>query len=369
MDMPSSRTYKLNGNSGSPPGRTALLLSGAILLILSIGAGGAPDAGQSPQVFALPEIEEARCVRAEHGRVYVQDKRDIAVYSINDGRFLRRIGRPGQGPGEFALLGGFAVLSDRIVVADIAKTLFFSVEGEYLGQIVPPTRIMTYPFLPVGDHFVGFPRERQEDGSLLPPMGVVYDAAGKLAKRFIDVPDILPPPPPPRGSSRPSGIEDVLMIRDYFDYAVHDDKIFVADSSKGFFISVFDETGTLLYEIRHALDKLKVTKDYRDFAKKSQPERYWATHKPIFPDYFPAIAAFKIDGGGIYAITPAKRDGRYEVIVMDLKGNILERRFRFPIQIDLWVPYRFARTFDVEAGRFVWVEYNDSKEEYELHID
>jgi hypothetical protein len=54
---------------------------------------------------------------------------------------------------------------------------------------------------------------------------------------------------------------------------------------------------------------------------------------------------------------------------MDLKGNILERRFRFPIQIDLWVPYRFARTFDVEAGRFVWVEYNDSKEEYELHID
>jgi hypothetical protein len=138
------------------------------------------------------------------------------------------------------LLGGFAVLSDRIVVADIAKTLFFSVEGEYLGQIVPPTRIMTYPFLPVGKHFVGFPRERQEDGSLLPPMGVVYDAAGKPAKRFIDVPDVLPPPPPPRGSSRPSGIEDVLMIRDYFE-AVHDDKIFVAirarDSSSVFTVA------------------------------------------------------------------------------------------------------------------------------------
>jgi 6-bladed beta-propeller len=371
MSLLSSRGHNLKRRSSSLLDRTVLLLTGAILLILSLGAGRAPNGGQPPRVFSLPELEEASCVRAEHGRVYIQDKKDIAVYSFDDGRFLRRIGRPGQGPGEFALLGGFYVLSDRIVVADIAKTLFFSVEGEYLGQIVPPTRIMTYPFLPVGKHFVGFPRERQEDGSLLPPKGVVYDAAGKPAKRFIDVPDILPPPPPPppRGSSRPAGSEDVLMIRDYFDYAVHDDKIFVADSSKGFFISVFDETGTLLYEIRQALEKLKVTRDYRDFAKKSQPERYWATHKPIFPDYFPAIAAFKIDGGRIYAITPAKRDGRYEVIVMDLKGNILERGFRFPIQIDLWVPYRFARTFDVEAARFVWVEYNDSKEQYELHID
>ncbi|MDH4197494.1 MAG: 6-bladed beta-propeller [Candidatus Aminicenantes bacterium] len=319
--------------------------------------------------MALPEIEEARCVRAEHGRVYIQDKKDIAVYSFDAGRFLRRIGRPGQGPGEFTLLGGFTVLSNRIVVADIAKTLFFSVEGEYLGQIVPPTRIMTYPFLPVGKHYVGFPRERREDGSILPPTGVIYDPAGKPAKRFIDVPDILPPPPPPRGSSLPSGIEDVLMIRDYFDYAVHDTKIFVADSRKGLFISVFDETGTLLYEIRHTLDKVKVSKDYRDFAKKSRPDRYWATHKPIFPDYFPAIAAFKIDGGRIYAITPTKRDLRYEVIVMDLKGNILERSFRFPIQVDLWVPLVFARSFDIEAGRFVWVEYNDSKEQYELHID
>lgn len=342
---------------------------GAILLIVSLGTGWAQEGGHSPLVIPLPELETAGNVRAEHGRVYIQDKTDIAAYSFETGRFLRRIGRPGQGPGEFAMLGGFAVLADRIVVADIMKTLLFSVEGEYLSQISPPARIMFYPFLPVGKHFVGVPMERRNDGSTLPPMGVIYDSARRQVKRFVEVPDILPPPPPPPGSSLPSGREDTLMVRDYFDYVIHDNKIFVADSRKGLSISVFDETGILLYEIRHPLERVKISKEYRDFVTQSRPEKYWTTHKPIYPEVFPALAAFKIDGGRIYAVTAARKDGRYEVIVMDLKGKILDRGFRFPMQIDFWMPHAFARTFDVEGGRFVWVGYNDSKDLYELHID
>ena len=369
MNMCSSHIQKLKRTSYSLLGRIALSRLGAILLIMSIGAGRVPASEQSPRVIALPELEAVGDVRAEHGRIYIQDKKDIAVYSFDDGRFLRRIGRPGQGPGEFTMLGGFTVLADRVVVVDISKTLFFTVEGEYLGQMLPPGHSRVYPFLPVGKHLVGFPLERRQDGSMLPPMGVIYDQAGMPVKRFIEVPDILPPPPPPPGSSRPSGKEDVLMVRDYFDYAVHDGRIYVADSKPGLSISVFDETGAFLYEIRHTLERVKVSKEYRDFAMKSRRGRYWAARKPVFPEYFPAFAAFKIDDDRIYAVTAARKDGRHEVIVMDHKGKILERGFRLPIQIDFWVPHTFARTFDVEAGRFVWVEYNESKEQYELHID
>jgi len=340
-----------------------------MLLIVSLNAGQVPPGGQAPRVIPLPELEESSDVHAEHGRVYIQDKRDIAVYSFETGRFLRRIGRPGQGPGEFTMLGGFTVVGDRIVVTDIRKTLFFSVEGEYLSQMTPAVRSLYYPYLPVGEHFVGVPLEMREDGSLLPPMGVIYDQAGKPVERFVEVPDILPPPPPPPGSSPRSGTEDVLMVRDYFDYAIYDNKVFVADSKKGLSISVFDETGALLYEIRQPVARVKVSKEYRDFVMKSRPDQYWASHKPVFPEYFPAFGLFKIDGGRIYAVTAARKDGRHEVIVMDLKGKILERGFRFPVQVDFWVPKAFARKFDVEAGRFVWVEYNDAKDQYELHID
>ncbi|MDH7512108.1 MAG: 6-bladed beta-propeller [Clostridiales bacterium] len=64
-----------------------------------------PD--QKPKIIPLPELESATHVRADHGKVYIQDKKDIAVYSFETGRFLKRIGRPGQGPGEFTYLGGF----------------------------------------------------------------------------------------------------------------------------------------------------------------------------------------------------------------------------------------------------------------------
>jgi hypothetical protein len=339
------------------------------LVSLQVGAGPLSGEGRPPRIIPLPEIETVFYVRAEHGRVYIQDKKDIAVHAFDDGRFLRRIGRPGQGPGEFTLIAGFTVLEDRIVVADISKMLYFTIEGEYIEQVIPPVRQTGYPILPVGKHFVGVPWERREDGSPLPRMGVIYDQAGKPVKRFIEVPDVLPPPPPPPGSSPSSGKTDVLMINDYFDYIVHGDRIFVADSRRGLSISVFDQTGALLYEIQHALDRVIVSKEYREFAVKSRPDKYWASHRPVFPKYFPAFAAFKIDGGRIYAVTGAVKDGRYEVIVMDLEGKIVERGFRFPIQVDFRVPLVFARTFDVEEGRFVWVEYNDAKERYELHID
>jgi len=328
--------------------------------------------GQPPRVIPLPELEEPSGVRAEHGRVYIQDKNDIAVFSFDTGRFMRRIGRRGQGPGEYAMLGGFTVLEDRLAVVDIAKMLFFSLEGEYLGQLDVRRRSYYYPYLPVGKHFVGVPLEVRDDGTIARQAGVIYDPSGTPVRRFVEVPDVLPPPPPPPpkpGSSRSSGTEDVLMVRDYFDYVVSGDRIFVADSTKGLSVSVFDESGAPLYEIRPPSERVKVSGEYRDFARKSRPEQYWTNHKPVFPEYFPAMAAFKIDGGRIYIITPAKSGGRHEVIVTDLGGKVLDRGFRCPVPIDFWVPQSFARTFDIEAGRFVWVAYNDATEIYELHID
>lgn len=154
------------------------------------------------------------------------------------------------------------------------------------------------------------------------------------------------------------------MIREYFDYVVYNKKIFVADSSKGLFISVFDEVGDHLHDISHPMEKQNVTKDYKEWAMKEHKGG-----KPVWPDYFPAFTALKIDGGRIYVVTSARHDGLSEVVVLDLKGKILDRGFRLSLQRDLFMPHLFARNFDVEAGRFVWVEYNDAMEQYELHID
>ena len=357
--------------------KSRLVKAAATSVVLGLGLAGAAATSvqrDTVRITPLPELEHPRQICAEGGRAYILDSRDILVYDLKDGRLLMRIGKRGQGPGEFTMgPGGLTVFPDRLVIEDFQKIKFFTLDGKYLDQIMEPGYLSRSAFLPVGDNFVGFFMQRRDDGTLTPAVGGIYDKALKLVKEFYGALPPGPPPPPPPGSPPPAKKGDVLLVRDYAGCAVLADKIFVADSRKGVFISVFDEKGSLLREIRHPSEKVKVPKSYFEAAlKERQKSKYWEISKASFnfveSDYFPAIIGFKIDGGRIYVITPAEKGGLYEVIVMDLEGRIQERSFRFPLKPNFAVLESFALTYDVENDAFVWFEYNDAKETYELHI-
>ncbi|MDH4272531.1 MAG: 6-bladed beta-propeller [Candidatus Aminicenantes bacterium] len=349
------------------------ICSGVVVLVLFalVGPnGGAAAREEVPRIISLPEVERPRQVCAEHGRVYIVDDRDIVVYSYPDGRFLRKIGRVGQGPGEFKVgPGRLTVLEDRLAVRNMFQVMFFSISGDYIGQLREPSYTGFFPYLPVGKNFVAFPHNRRQDGSFAPAVGCIYDGEGKLLKRFYPALPEFPQAPPPPGSGPPSKKPDALMVREYTDWLVQKGMIFVADSRKGLSISVFDEEGELLYEIVHKGDRVKMTKGFRESVLDERKKSKYAEYdNPVFPEFFPAFIGFKIDGGRIYAITPAQKDGLYEVIEMDLKGNSLKRGFRLPLTPRFDIPEAFALQYDVEDGQFLWVEYNEEKEIHELHI-
>jgi hypothetical protein len=353
-----------------------LVMAVAAVVILGLGLTRAAMSVQrdSARIIPLPELEYPHQICAENGRIYVVDKRNVIVYDLKDGRFLTRIGKMGQGPGEFTMgPDRLTVLSDRLVISDFRKIKFFTLDGEYSGEIREPGFMGFYPFLPVGKNFVGFPMERRDDGSLSPAAGCIYDKDLKPKKKFFGEFPMGPPPPPLPGSRPPATKTDTLLIRDYADYAVYGEKIYVADSRKGLFISVFDENGDLLYEIRHPVEKVKVPKSYLDAViKERKASKYWDSiyshQNPVVPDYFPDFVGFKVDGGRIYVVTPAQKAGLYEVIVMDLKGQLLEKSFRFPIKPNFGNLASFRLNYDVEGNEFIWFAYNDAKEMYELHI-
>jgi hypothetical protein len=165
------------------------------------------------------------------------------------------------------------------------------------------------------------------------------------------------------------------LIREYCDYTVYKNRIYVADSRKGLSILVFDENGDLLHEILHPIDKVKVPLSFvNDIVKKWKESKYWNSSlsnlNPIAAPFFPAFINFKIKDDRIYAVTAASKDDLFEVLVMDLEGKILERAFRFPLKpLD---EFQFLTAlglkYDIEDGRFVWFAYNDAKEMYEIHI-
>lgn len=72
------------------------------------------------------------------GTLYVSDwQQDVVRMYDTEGRFLRQIGRRGQGPGEYASAPGLGVLPDGTLVmrdGNTSRLSFFSPEGGYLDS-------------------------------------------------------------------------------------------------------------------------------------------------------------------------------------------------------------------------------------------
>jgi len=338
---------------------------------LCVFAPGSSDAGQSERVITLPELEQPSQIVVEGGRAYFADSRDVIVYHLRDGRLLRRIGRLGQGPGEFSIEPRrISVLGDRLIVQDMGHADCFNLDGVSTGQVRHPGSMAFYPVLPVGRNVVGFPIIRDDEGSML-PSGRIYDSRLKLKRDFYGALPALPPAPPPPGRAMKKS--DELLIRDYGDYAVYGNRIYVADSRRGLSISVFDENGLLLREINHPVDKVKVPKGFVDAVVKEWKasknwQAYYSYINPVVPEYFPALMDFKIDQGRLCVLTAAKKNDLYEIIVMDLEGKILERKFRFPLKPNFEYPFYNGNKYDIEGDQLIWYAYNDDTETYELHI-
>ena len=314
--------------------------------------------GDRSRIIPLPEVRNPLQIKVENGRVYIIDEHDFVIYDFASGRFLRRIGKSGQGPGEFTLAPEWiTIFPDRLVVGDMRKVLFFSPEGEYLGQMREPGN-MRHHLLPLGKNFIGFANQYLNDGSST-AVGCIYDSNGRLIKTFYGEMPVLPPPPP-RRKGPAAAHRNVLTIREYADYLVYENRIYVADSRKGLSISVFDERGDPLYEISHKVPQIRVPKNFRDPDGK--------VYDDVTSSVLPSFVSFRIDAGRIYVITPDQKDGLYEVIVIDLKGRILDKAYRFPLRPNFSVPHVFGSLYDVEDDKFIWSAYNEKKEIYELHV-
>ncbi len=141
---------------------TAFVLSAGLIVFSGIGL--VPSAAETEpldsgvRIIPLPEVELPEQVCVDRGRVYIVDKRNILVYDLESGRLRTTIGKIGQGPGEF-MMGprGLAVFPGRLVVKDIQRIEFFSLEGEYAGEIRTPGSNGIYPFLPDWEKFRRIP--------------------------------------------------------------------------------------------------------------------------------------------------------------------------------------------------------------------
>lgn len=353
------------------------------------------------KTFTLPPGIEPQVLAADKDRIYLceyenfpqKPESHIAVYSVSDFSLLARIGQVGKGPGEFLAFGPgrFCLIGDQIWAQDIRKTIVFSRDGIFLREISIPRDFFAfiYPLVPVNDVFVSLAGDHSDviNGNAR-VFGRLYDSDLRMIKEFYgEIPIQAPPPPPPppappgrKTEAKSEGVavakRDYQAIPDCIDFAVADGKIFVADTRKGFHIVVFDSSGVPLYEINQNYVALPVPSEYSSALKEKLDEtQAWLNNVATikFRDSFPAFYSFKIADGKIYVATYAEKDGLNELVVMNLKGDILKRSFSFPLgpsYDSMYSNFNVAKDrYAISANKIFYLAKSTKGGSYEVRIE
>lgn len=322
----------------------------------------------------LPELMKPANMAFDGNTVYVADEGVVHIYSLNPVRKIGQFGTAGEGPGEFNSTPYVTACSDHLFVNSMGKVMFFSKGGEFVRQAKLPFVLwyFYYPLLPVGDNYVGFPVDRQEDNTFL-HVGNIYNEQFEQIKEIYrgGPPQLLPPPRPGTKVIK----RDFDVIPDYVDVAVAQDKVFIADTRQGFFLAVFDQNGKLLYEIRKTYKKVKVPKEFKEtFWQELQESENYEDLKRRFNyvirDDYPAFFSFKLSDQKIYITTYAQENQMYELVSLDFTGNLINRSFDFPLDPErntLTGIVSFSNEYVIQGTMLYYLEYNEDSSAFELH--
>jgi hypothetical protein len=333
----------------------------------------APARGE--KVADLPELDRPASMALADSTLYVCDSDAVHMYALEPFRFIRTLGRGGEGPGEFNSSPHLSVHPDGLFINTMGKVMEFTRAGDFQGQTKIPFVYwyFYYPLMRSGDNYVGVPLQRTGEVAKTIHTVNLYDPQLKPITEFYrGGPPAMLPPPPPGGKVVKV---DYQVIPDCLEVAVHSGRIYVADSRRGFSIAVFDGAGKHLFdwEIEHT--RLRVPEKFkRRFWEEMRAADNWEDLKRRFNyvirHHFPAFFSMKIQQGKMYLTTYSEKDGLREIVVLDLQGSVLKRVFACPLDPEFRLLRGiapFSNEYVIRDDTFYYLILNEDTMLYELH--
>ncbi|MCP5107041.1 MAG: hypothetical protein GY950_26890 [bacterium] len=308
--------------------------------------------------------------------LFVVEGATIYFYSLDNLTLTRKFGKRGEGPGELTTIPGaptrIAVSADHVMAEGLNKIIWFSKDGK-LAKEKKKTNILSFGFTPVGKHFVALKQ------LLEPKEKKVYGCVSLFDSELKEVKELYRQDWVQQGTQ--VGALKVDMSLDFPLYSIDDDKIFIEESPKGFFIEVFDTEGKKLYQIEKDIEKIPMTgkrKEELVNQLKEDPNTKaqggWNAIKDLFtmhfPDYLPAVKDFGVSGGKIYVQTHKTVNGKSEYVVMDLKGKTIAT-VQLPEFKGTPIIARLmgAKAHSIVNGKLYYLQENEEEEEWELFVE
>jgi hypothetical protein len=283
------------------------------------------------ETFVLPDVQKPHQIAVNGNDLYIFDEADYSlhIYTISPFASKLKIGKKGDGPHEFKYLPFVYVQPESLACTDFTKTLWFSKKGSVL-KVREYVDFSDFDInsemllIPIKERYVRITADHAQQKRHV----YLLDSEWKTIKELYEGPFTW---------------RNDAPIHYRTDTLCYKDKIFIADTYKGFHIMVFDDRGNHLHTIDKSDDVEKVL------------DR-------------PLLHQFCVSENKIFATTYKKENNQTEMIILDLRGNILRR---------LYLPLRSIKPkrgvvrydlFTVDRGKLYELIKNEEKERWELLI-
>jgi phage regulator Rha-like protein len=305
------------------------------------------------KLSVLPEIKTPSRMVVAGNQLYIRDMTTIYLYSMDNFKLLKKFGRTGNGPGEFKYPPAIRVYPEYLSLQDIGhnKISFFFRDGVFKNEMKAPEDVAD--IYQVDGNYIGTYSSIEPESLITWKNINLYDKDLKQIKELFKW----------QGqesiyfSKGNNKKHDWEVIKDYLGYDSEKDRIYLADTRKGFFITVYDNKGNKIYDIKKEYKKRAVTAQFKKKYKEDMEKAGLSKNLTfVFRDFFPAFEKFAVKNGKIYVWTYKKRTG-CELIILDLHGNFLKKSI---------LSWRFP--YSLKDFKYYYLFKNDAKE-YELHVD
>jgi hypothetical protein len=331
----------------------------------------------SVRLGRLEAVLRPQMIKVFGNELFIVEGHYVFIYSLPELKLKKKLGKQGEGPGEFKLDASrtavISVFHDYILAESRNKIIWFSREGNFIKEKRKiPGIIQT---LPIGKNFAVLK-------ILYGPKGHNYFSINLYDPQFKEIKELY--------KQYFFTYEDKLFIMpDSLNYCICDSKIFIEESPGGFVIDVFDSEGEKLNRIEKPFEPLNVSGSDKEAAFNaflqipSIVRQIKQLGKPavinqlksqnlVYPETFPAIQYMLADNKKLYVKTYRKKNNKEEYLIMDLKGDILKKVY-LPVvkRVDFLVQMQGDKKYyHIHNGKFYYLKMIEDEEDeaWEVHV-
>ena len=309
-----------------------------------------------PRVTPLADLAKPTRIEIRADRMYVADGATVYLYDLQDLSRCKSFGREGEGPGEIkGQIYFMETTPGGLVVNSEGRISWFDADGNFIRQKTESA--LGLNFKRFGHGFMGMKLERGDRAIFFSIS--LYDAELKKTAELHRYRH------PFFGRDKPVNAVDVRIS----SYHIEGNRIYV--DIEGGVIAVFDRTGKRIGSIETNIQPCRVESRHRErylqFWKSDLKAEYEAfKDRLFFPDHFPLLRDFLMDGGKIYLITHREKGEQNEMIVLDTGGKELRRGWIPVGDVNPVLPHLFS-LYTIRDGVLYKLVDNEIDESWELH--